>query len=197
MKGTEEKKADGEMRASEREAAMRDRIEARLAELPVMQYAFIEIRDLEFEDRVRYICETECSQYGRSWACPPAVGTVEECKKRCFQYREGFVFTTLSEVPDIQDIEQTLATRGSHEEITRKICGFFKDEGEDVMALSTESCAICKTCTYPNGPCRHPEKMFPCVESYGILVTALAEKYGIEFMNGGNVVTWFSLILLR
>ena len=66
MKGTEEKKADGEMRVSEREAAMRDRIEARLAELPVMQYAFIEIRDLEFEDRVRYICETECSQYGLS-----------------------------------------------------------------------------------------------------------------------------------
>lgn len=47
----------------------------------------------------------------------------------------------------------------------------------------------------PGCPMRHPDKMFPCIESYGILVTDLAEKYQITFMNGGNVVTWFSLIL--
>lgn len=39
--------------------------------------------------------------------------------------------------------------------------------------------------------------MFPCVESHGILVTALAERYGVEFQAGNNLVTWFSLLLYR
>lgn len=38
--------------------------------------------------------------------------------------------------------------------------------------------------------------MFPCVESYGIVATALAEQNGIEFYNG-NIVTWFSLLCYR
>lgn len=42
----------------------------------------------------------------------------------------------------------------------------------------------------------HPERMFPCVESYGIVATALAEQNGIEFYNG-NIVTWFSLLCYR
>ena len=64
------------------------------------------------------------------------------------------------------------------------------------MALSTEACAICEHCAYPDAPCRHPELMFPCVESHGIIVTALAGKEGIDFY-GGNLVTWFSLLLFR
>ena len=54
----------------------------------------------------------------------------------------------------------------------------------------TEACAICQKCAYPAAPCRHPERMFPCVESQGILVTDLAEKHGLDFMNG-NIVVWF------
>ena len=39
--------------------------------------------------------------------------------------------------------------------------------------------------------------MFPCLESHGILILDTAERLGIEFQPGGNVVTWFSLILYR
>ena len=56
---------------------------------------------------------------------------------------------------------------------------------------------ICKTCSYPDAPCRHPDRMFPCIESYGILVTDLAEKNWITFMSGSGLVTWFSLILYK
>ncbi|MCI8506206.1 MAG: DUF2284 domain-containing protein [Lachnospiraceae bacterium] len=172
-------------------------IEEQLLELPLAQYAYIRPEQLTFSEQVRDICEAECPRYGTTWACPPAVGTVEECREKCLSYEEGFLFTTFSEVPDIANLEETLAYREGHEEITRQVCGIFKDQGVEVMALSTESCSICGQCSYPAGPCRHPEKMFPCVESYGILVTDLAEKCGIEFMYGGNVVTWFSLLLFR
>lgn len=172
-------------------------IEEQLSVLPLAQYAWIRPEELQFPEQVRYICETECPRYGTSWACPPAVGTVAECREKCLSYEEGFLFTTFSEVPDIADLEQTLAYRAGHEEITRQVRDIFKEHGFEVMALSTESCAVCGKCAYPEGACRHPDRMFPCVESYGILVTDLAEKHDIEFMYGGNVVTWFSLLLFR
>ena len=99
-------------------------------------------------------------------------------------------------VSDIANLEETLATRAPHEAVTREALAILKPHVKDVMALSTEACAICEHCAYPGAPCRHPELMFPCVESHGIIVTALAEKEGIDFY-GGNLVTWFSLLLFR
>ena len=56
----------------------------------------------------------------------------------------------------------------------------------ETLMLSTESCAICESCAYPGAPCRHPDRMFPCVESFGILATALAERCGLT----GRVPLW-------
>ena len=161
----------------------RELIEQQLSALPLAQYGWIETAELEFSERIRRVCEQECPMYGKTWACPPAVGTVEECRARCLSYPHALYLTTL-------------ATRAPHEAVTREALAILKPHVKDVMALSTEACAICEHCAYPSAPCRHPELMFPCVESHGIIVTALAEKEGIDFY-GGNLVTWFSLLLFR
>ena len=98
---------------------------------------------------------------------------------------------------DIADLEETLTTRAPHEEVTRQVNALLQAQGAETYPLSTESCAVCQKCAYPDGPCRHPERMFPCLESHGILILDTAERLGIEFQPGGNVVTWFSLILYR
>ena len=72
-----------------------------------------------------------------------------------------------------------------------------RQQVKETLVLSTESCAICESCAWPDGPCRHPDRMFPCVESHGIVVTDLAEKTGVDFYAEGNLVTWFSLIFYR
>ena len=172
------------------------RIEQQLLELPLFQYDWMETSELVFSERVRWICQTQCPMYNTTWACPPAVGTVEECKARCLSYPHALYLTTLTEVSDIANLDETLATRAPHEAITREALAILKPHVKDVMVLSTEACAICEHCAYPSAPCRHPELMFPCVESHGIIVTALAEKEGIDFY-GGNLVTWFSLLLFR
>ena len=172
------------------------RIEQQLTELPLFQYAWITTDELVFSDRVRWICQTQCPMYGTTWACPPAVGTGEACKARCLSYPEALMMTSITEVSDIANLEETLSTREPHEELTRQVRDMLAAEGAETYALSTEACAICKKCAYPDGPCRHPEKMFPCVESQGILVTDLAEKHDMDFMNG-NIVVWFSLILFK
>lgn len=171
-------------------------LEQALAQLPLYHFAFFRSDELTFSERVRHICKTECPMYGKSWACPPAVGAVEECRKRCLAYPELLMICTVNEVPDIENMELTLETRKEHEAITEQVAQLMRKQASEIMVLSSEACAVCSECTYPNGPCRFPEKLFPCVESHGILVTELAERCGIEFFNG-NIVTWFSVILFR
>lgn len=171
-------------------------VEAQLAELPLAEYVWFETAELEFSERIRTVCRENCPRYNKTWACPPAVGSVEVCRARCLSYPQGLLITSLTEVADIADTEVALATRGPHEELTRQVSAILRAQGTEVYGLSTESCAICAHCAWPDGPCRHPDRMFPCVESQGILVTDLAEKHGLDFMNG-NIVVWFSLILFK
>lgn len=174
----------------------REYIEEKLAELPVAQYEWIETDELEFTERVRMICRSECPMYGKTWACPPAVGSVDECEARCRKFKNALLFTTLREVDDIADIEATLATRKEHEDIASLVAELIKGQCSEVYILSTEACDECEECTYPDAPCRFPERMHPCVESHGILATNIAEKRGIEFYDG-NIVTWFSIIFYK
>lgn len=174
----------------------KEKLEQQLAELPIFQYGFMKSEELVFSERVRMICETECPRYNTTWACPPAVGSVDACKAKCLEYPELLMLSTATEVSDIANVEEGLATRSEHEKVTYDVAQLLKAQGCEVLVLSTESCAQCDHCAYPDAPCRKPDKMFPCVESHGILVTDLCEKYGMEFFNG-NIVTWFSLLLFR
>lgn len=171
-------------------------IEEFISDYPVAQYQVLPSSEIPFLEKVRYICRTECERYGKSWSCPPAVGSVEECKKKCLTYPQALVFTTLAEVSDASILSETLATRTGHEKITRALCEELKKRGAECLALSSESCQICESCAYPE-PCRHPDIAIPCVESYGILVTEIAEKCGIDFYYDNQVVTWFGIIFFR
>ena len=91
----------------------RNRLEEGMRELPIVQYEFFDTAELTFSPRVRLVCETDCARWGTSWACPPAVGTVEECRERCLRYPRALLITTMNEVADIADLEETLPTRRS------------------------------------------------------------------------------------
>ena len=176
----------------------RSQVEAKLAELPLYVYAWVDPKSLEFSDRVRWVCQHECSMYGKSWACPPGVGTVEECRNRCLDYSGCLMISSLTEVEDISDLEATLATRKDHEALTDQVGDILRGAGVEPYILSTEACAICPCCAILDGkPCRFPKKMHPCVESQGINIIPTLEKNGLEFQYGENVVTWVSLLLFR
>ena len=169
--------------------------EQQLSQLPLYSYAWIDPRQLEFNQRIRWICEHECPMYGKTWACPPGVGTVEHCAGKCRNFDNCLMIATITEVEDIADIQQTLATRPEHEEITNQVGAFLEEQGVKPYILSTEACAICQRCAIEDGqPCRHPEKMHPCVESHGINIIPVLEEQGICFQYGENVVTWISLL---
>lgn len=173
-------------------------LENQLAELPLYAYEFIDPRELEFSQRIRHICRTECPMYGKTWACPPAVGEVPECEKKCLAYNRCLLIGTITEVQDLADITETLATRPEHEKLTNQVRDLFREQGVAPYILSTEACAICERCAYLDGlPCRLPGKMHPCVESHGINLIPTLERCGLEFQYGGNVVTWYSLLFFN
>ena len=175
----------------------RNGLEAKLAQLPLLSYFWIKPDSLEFTERVRQVCKLECPMYGRTWACPPAVGTVEQCAARCGCFSDCLVIATVAEVADFSDLEETLATREPHEQITDQVRDLLREQGSEPYVLSTEACGICERCAWLEGaPCRHPERMHPCVESHGINLIPVLEENGLEFQFGGNVVTWVSLLFI-
>ena len=173
-----------------------DKIETIISQYPLIQYAFCATSELVFSEKVRHICETECERYGKSWSCPPGVGEVEECRKCCQDYDRVLLYTTQAEVTDSSIFSEALASRTSHEEITREMLKEFREAGISCFALSGDSCQICSKCAYPDS-CRHPDMAIPCIESYGILVVDLTEKYQIDFYTDMHTVTWFGLIFYR
>ena len=176
----------------------REKLMERLAELPLYVYEFIDPAELEFSDRIRWICEHECPMYGKTWACPPGVGPVAECKEKCGSYVNCLLISTITEVADIADINETLATRPAHEKVTNQVRDLMGELGVKPYILSTEACTHCERCAWLDGlPCRLPGKMHPCVESHGINIIPTLEKCGIEFQYGENVVTWVSLLFFN
>ena len=176
----------------------RERLEEQLAELPLYLYDFLDPKELEFSDRIRWICQHECPMYGKTWACPPGVGSVESCREKCLSYKNCLMIATMAEVSDIADIQQTLATRPEHEEITNQVGAAMEALGAKPYILSTEACTLCQRCAILDGqPCRHPERMHPCVESHGINIIPALESRGLEFQYGENVVTWVSLLFYQ
>ena len=170
----------------------------KLQELPLYFCDFIDPQALEFTSRVRWICENECPMYGKTWACPPAVGSVDSCEKLCRGYNRCLLVSTIAEVADISDIAETLATRPAHEAVTNQVGQLLKEQGVRPYILSSEACAQCERCAYLDGqPCRYPDRMHPCLESHGINILPVLEELGLQFQYGENVVTWFSLLFFR
>ena len=172
-----------------------NKLEQQLSLLPLYFYNYIDPKKLEFSPRIRYICGAECPMYGKTWACPPAVGEVSQCEKKCRRYENCLLIGTVAEVRDIADIAETLSTRPAHEELTNLVRDMFREQGVEPYILSTEACEICARCAFLDGqPCRHPDRMHPCVESHGINLIPTLEENGLEFQYGENIVTWYSLL---
>ena len=92
----------------------RTKLEAQLAQLPLYQYAFLAPEELPFSPRLQTVCRENCPMYGKSWSCPPAVGTVDACRARCLAYPEALLVVTAQEAADATDLAAGLATKPFH-----------------------------------------------------------------------------------
>lgn len=167
-------------------------IEDFVKEYPVFEYAFVRTDEVEFSDKVRYICENECENYNCSWGCSSAIGSIDHCIEKCRQYGNAFIFSTVSEIDDWLDFADCLKKRREHELVSADLYKEFKKHFAKVFML-TSGCTVCDICSYPE-PCRHPDKQVFTTESHGIIILKTAADAGMSYDFGNNMVTYFSII---
>lgn len=176
--------------------ALPDDIRAMLDEVGVFQYGIVPVDELVFSEDVRKMCEVNtCRKYNTTWACPPAVGTVDECRERCRRFKRMLLFSVKYDLEDSFDYEGMTEGMAKFKETSRALAERVKLRLEAHFVLSNEGCGLCSACTYPDAPCRFPDRVQGSLEGYGFFVNQLAKSAGIHYINGANTVTYFGAVL--
>lgn len=152
------------------------KIEEIAVECNFFEYGYVNIESLKYYPEVRRICEgNACCNYATSWACPPAIGTLED----------SFDFEGMT--------NGLLEFKKRVDQYQKHLDGVLSD----FVLLSNEGCGRCKECTYPNEPCRFPQLLHHSLEGYGFIVNQLAHEAGVRYNNGPNTVTYFGALLFK
>lgn len=150
--------------------------------------ALPEVRDMCVSDR--------CRRYGKSWSCPPACGSIEETAARMAAYSGGVLVQTTAQLEDDFDAESMAAAQKLHKEHFFTLARQVRLLHPGCLPLTAGSCTICRTCTYPDRPCRFPGKMLSSMEAYGLLVSQVCKDAGLPYYYGPKTLTYSSCILI-
>lgn len=156
-------------------------------------FGMLDPRTLEFRQDIRDMCNPDaCPNFGKRWSCPPAVPDIEELSKKCEGYTRGIIVQTVGKLEDSFDFEAMVETEKLHkkrfDEMTIELGGKVKD----LWPMSAGACMICKECTYPDEPCRFPERRFTSMEAFGLYVSKVCVDNGLAYNYGPNALAYTS-----
>lgn len=158
----------------------------------------LDVATIELRDEVRQMCaENKCRMYGKNWCCPPGCGTLSECGERIRKYKNGILVQTMMEMEDEMDVETMMDAEAAHKEHFEQMRVELQKKYPEMLAIGSGTCTRCKTCTYPDAPCRFPEHSFASMEAYGMLVTDICRANGMKYYYGPCTITYTSCFLLE
>ena len=161
-------------------------------------WADLDVATIELKTEVRDMCAVNsCGQYDKRWSCPPGCGTLEECGERVKSYTQGILVQTYGDIEDGFDFEAMMEIEGDHKAHFAEMYAALRAAGADVLALGAGCCKYCAQCTYPDAPCRFPEKHIASMEAYGILVLEVCKKNGLTYYYGSDKMAYTSCFLLK
>lgn len=158
----------------------------------------LDCNTIQLREEVRAMCASgNCHIYGKCWSCPPGCGTLDECRERVRRYQKGIIVQTVGELEDPMDGETMMETEALHKENFDKLEKVLRANYPDMMALGAGCCRKCKTCTYPDAPCRFPKESFSSMEAYGMLVTQICQDNGMQYYYGNCTIAYTSCFLIE
>ena len=173
-----------------------DKIKAFVSDTGFSESGYVAIDHLKYYPEIRKICEGNlCRNYVATWACPPAIGTLDECRARINRYNGMLLFSKVYPLEDSFDFEGMRDGQRDFSHMVDRLQDHIKDKFSEFLLLSNEGCGRCSACTYPDAPCRFPHLLHHSLEGYGFIVSELAEEAGIRYNNGSNTVTFFGALL--
>lgn len=158
----------------------------------------LNVKALVFMPEIRMMCNANsCQQYNKNWRCPPACGSIEEAAERAAQYSYGIIVQTVGKMEDQFDYPTMESTMVRHQKDFAALVDELKEAYDDILPMGAGTCNICKTCTYPDEPCRYPDKAISSMEAYGLWVSKVCELSNIPYNYGPLTVTYTSCFLLK
>ena len=152
---------------------------------------------IELKEEVRAMCaDNSCGQYEKRWSCPPGCGTLEACGERIAGYRAGILVQTVGELEDSMDVEAMMEAEAAHKASFQKLYADLRGIFSDMLALGAGCCTQCGACSYPDAPCRFPEKMVSSMEAYGMLVLDVCRRNDLKYYYGPGTIAYTSCFLL-
>ena len=153
-------------------------------------------KTLKFLPDVRSMCAADrCRSYGKSWSCPPACGELDYWQEKASHYSKGLILQTVGDREDSYDFEAMMEVS---EENKRQFIAFtdaLRNEELDFLAMSAGACTICPQCTYPDAPCRFPEKLYPSMEACGLFVSGVCMDNGVKYYYGEEKIAYTCCLL--
>jgi len=160
-------------------------------------YAQLDISTLEFLQEIRDMCNPEqCRSYNKSWSCPPACASLEEMRERVRAYKTGILVQTVGDLEDSMDWDGIMETGAQHKENFGKMRKELIEKFPALLAMGAGECKICELCTYPDNPCRYPEKMEISMEACGLFVSKVCTDNNLKYNHGPDTIAFTSCFLV-
>ena len=158
----------------------------------------LDVSTVRLLDEVRAMCAANrCGAYGRNWSCPPACGEIGDLRQIVAGYRVGLLVQTVGEVEDEFDGEGMMRFAADHGRHFNELHALLLDEWPGLLALGAGACTRCARCTFPDAPCRFPEKRVSSMEAFGILVTDVCLSNGLRYYYGPGTIAYTGCFLLE
>jgi len=152
---------------------------------------------LQVRDEVRAMCAADrCQAYGRSWSCPPAVGSLDESRATLARFAAGLIVQTTGVLDDPFDYDAMIAMEHRHNRAMRDFWPRLSARFAEVLPLGAGACDWCARCPYP-GPCTHEARRIQSMESFGLIVSDAARAAGLGYYMGPGTLTYTGCYLLN
>lgn len=154
--------------------------------------------EVKVHEEVRDSCaDGKCQVYGTNWSCPPACGTIYDFERRMHEHEYCTVVQSVGQLEDDFDVEVIMGTGELQVKRFRALVDALADAGlsSQVMTLSAGACNLCKECTYPDAPCRFPDKQLTSMEGSGLLVSEVCTQAGIPYNHGPLTIAYSCCVL--
>ena len=95
------------------------------------------------------------------------------------------------------DGEGMIETEKAHKEHFFELEEKLRSKYPRMLPIGSGACTRCTSCTYPDAPCRFPDKTFASMEAYGMLVTQVCQDNGLPYYYGPCTIAYTSCFLLE
>jgi len=161
-------------------------------------YSPLDVSTLEFMQEIRDMCNAkQCRNYDTSWSCPPACASIDDMRERVQKYKEGILVQTVGELEDSLDWDGIMEIGAVHKQNFGKMRETLNINFQNIMALGAGECKICDKCTYPDNPCRYPDKMETSMEACGLFVSKVCTDNNLGYNYGPEKMAFTSCFLLE